>query len=137
VTAAENESTARRLVDVCINRVAPDRLGEFVAPSVVVHAATPGEAAVAVGLEELAGVLRCTRGAFPDLHVTVEDTVARGDRVVLRWTARGTHDAEWAGIPATGRRVTYGGIDLYRFEAGRIREWWRNDDFAYLVQQLE
>ena len=137
MTAADNESTARCFVDVCVNRADPDRLGEFVAPSVVVHAATPGEAADTLGLGELAGVLRRTRGVFPDLHVTVEDTVAQGDRVALRWTARGTHDAEWAGIPATGRRVTYGGIDLYRFEDGRIREWWRNDDFAYLAQQLE
>lgn len=137
MTAADNASAVRRFVDVCVNGAELSRLGEFVAGSVVIHAATAGAVPDTRGLEELTDVFRRMRTVFPDLHVTVEDTVAEGDRVALRWTARGTHDAEWAGIAATGRRVTFGGIDLYRFSGGRIQEWWRSEDFAYLVQQLE
>jgi steroid delta-isomerase-like uncharacterized protein len=137
VTPADNTSAACRFVDVCINGTELSRLGEFVTHGVVVHAGTTGGAPDTRGVEELADVFRRMRAVFPDLHVTVEDTVSEDDRVALRWTARGTHDAEWAGVPATGRRVTFGGIDLYRFSGGRIEEWWRSEDFAYLVQQLE
>jgi predicted ester cyclase len=51
------------------------------------------------------------------LHVTVEDVLGDGDRVAVRWNARGTHESEWLGIPPTGRRVVFGGMDLYRFRA--------------------
>jgi predicted ester cyclase len=74
---------------------------------------------------------------FGELHIAVADVVAEGDRVLIRWTARGVHAAEWFGIPATGRRVTVGGMDLYRFERSLIREWWRNADHLFLLQQLE
>jgi steroid delta-isomerase-like uncharacterized protein len=137
VTAAENKSVARRFVDACINGTGPGRLDDFVSAAVVVHAGTTGGAPDTRGLTELADVLARVRAVFPDLHVAVEDVVAEGDRVAVRWTARGTHAAEWLGIPATWRRVTFGGMDLFRFEGGRIGEWWRNEDFAYLVQQLE
>jgi steroid delta-isomerase-like uncharacterized protein len=74
--------------------------------------------------------------AFPDLRVTTEDLVAEGDRVVLRWSARGTHRGELGGIPATGKQVTLKGIDILRIENGRIAERWAEYDNLGLMQQL-
>jgi steroid delta-isomerase-like uncharacterized protein len=129
-------SLARSFVEVCVNADEVARLADFVAADVVVHAATPGGPPDTRGLPELTDVFRRVHAVFPDLYVTVEDVFGSGDRVAVRWTARGTHDAEWAGFPATGLRVTFGGIDIYRIEDGKIKEWWRNEDFAYLLQQL-
>jgi steroid delta-isomerase-like uncharacterized protein len=131
-----NEAVARLFIEACVNGAAMHRLAEFVAPEVVIHAGTTGGAPDTRGLPELADVLCLMQAVFPDFHVTVEDVFGTGDRVAMRWTARGTHEAEWAGVAPTGRRVVFGGIDIYRVDGGRIHEWWRNDDFAYLLQQL-
>jgi predicted ester cyclase len=136
MTGTDIKTTARQFLDICVNGDDLARLGEFVATDVEIHPATVFGPPDTRGLTELTGALRCIRGVFPDLHVTVEDVLGDADRVALRWTARGTHESEWLGIPPTGRRVVFGGMDLYRFEQGRICEWWRNEDFAYLTEQL-
>jgi steroid delta-isomerase-like uncharacterized protein len=64
------------------------------------------------------------RAALPDLRFSVDQQVAEGDRVVTGWTATGTHTGELMGIPGTGRRVTMAGVDIERFEDGKIVEVW-------------
>lgn len=135
--AAENKSVARDFNEVCLNGPHLDRLGDFVARDVIVHAGTPGEAAEIRGISELADVVRRTHEVLAGYCVTVLDVVAEGDRVLVRWTVEGTHASEWFGFPATHRPVRFGGMDLYRFDRGLIREWWRNEDHLYLLQQLE
>jgi steroid delta-isomerase-like uncharacterized protein len=76
------------------------------------------------------------RSAFPDLRVTTEDIIAEGDKVVLRWTARGTHRGELPGLPATGQEATLKGIDILRLAEGRIVERWAEYDNLGLLQQL-
>ncbi len=69
-------------------------------------------------------ILAAFRSAFPNLHLTTEDVVAEGDKVVSRWTARGTHQGDLMGIAPTGNRVTIKGIDVLRTAEGRIVERW-------------
>jgi steroid delta-isomerase-like uncharacterized protein len=76
------------------------------------------------------------RSAFPDLHFTIEDQFAEGDRVVVRWTARGTHKGELMGIPATGKPVVVTGIDIYHIHSGKAVESWANWDALGMMQQL-
>jgi steroid delta-isomerase-like uncharacterized protein len=76
------------------------------------------------------------RSAFPDLRVTTEDLIAEGDKVVLRWTARGTHEGDLPGVPATGKQATLKGIDILRLADGRIVERWAEYDNLGLLQQL-
>jgi steroid delta-isomerase-like uncharacterized protein len=76
------------------------------------------------------------RDAFPDVHITIEDQVAEGDRVVTRWTARGTHTGAFQGIPPTGKRGSMTGIDINRFADGKVVECWTNADDLGLLQQL-
>jgi steroid delta-isomerase-like uncharacterized protein len=76
------------------------------------------------------------RTAFPDLHFALEDVVSDGDRVVVRWTATGTHEAEFGGVPASGRKARWTGIDLVRLDEGRIVELWASADVAGLFEQL-
>ena len=83
---------------------------------------------------------RMEREAFPDKHFTVEDVIAKADKVVLRWSFRGTHAGEfWTPLgtaPATGKTLTLRATMTYRLEGGRIAEEWACIDWLDVVQQL-
>jgi steroid delta-isomerase-like uncharacterized protein len=74
--------------------------------------------------------------AFPDLHFTIEDMVAEGDKVVVRWIVRGTHRGTFQDIPPTGKAVTLTGISLFRVANGRGVEVWTDADYLGMLQQL-
>ena len=76
------------------------------------------------------------RSAFPDVHFTIEDLFAAGDKVVSRWTARGTHKGELMGIPATGKQVEVTGMDIDQVSGGKIVGSWNSWDALGLMQQL-
>lgn len=74
--------------------------------------------------------------AFPDLDVTVEDMIAEGDKVVARFTARGSHHGPLMGIPASGKQVQVTAIDILRFVNDKIVEHWGEADLLGLLQQI-
>jgi steroid delta-isomerase-like uncharacterized protein len=80
--------------------------------------------------------LGALRSAFPDVAVTVEDLLAEGDEVAVRWTWRGTQQGPFLGIPPTGEAVTGSGIGLFRIVNGRIVEDFVQEDTFGLLQQL-
>ena len=84
----------------------------------------------------LIGAARAYRDAFPDLRLTAEQTIAQGDHVAVRWTARGTHQGELFGIPATGKEAIVTGISFDRWANGKIVESWTKWDTLGLLQQL-
>ncbi|MGW2403076.1 ester cyclase [Streptomyces sp. NPDC001739] len=94
-------------------------IDEFVAPDLVFHAPVPMGA---TGAEALKRVWEVLLRAFPDLHVTVEETISEGDKVVSRNTVTGTHRGEYQGLPPTGKTVSYSEIFIFRFAGGRIVE---------------
>jgi steroid delta-isomerase-like uncharacterized protein len=73
-------------------------------------------------------VVSLYRGAFPDANITVEEQIAEGDEVVIRWTGRGTHQGELMGVPPSGNRVEVSGITIDRVSGGKIAETWANYD---------
>ncbi len=64
------------------------------------------------------------------------DVVTEDDRVVVRWTATGTQTGEFQGIAPTGKKVTWTGVNIYRFECGKIAEQWSELDGIGRLQQL-
>lgn len=74
--------------------------------------------------------------AFPDSRMPVDDIIAEGDRVAIRHTFRGTHQAPFQGIPATGKSVVVTGITTLRVQDGKVVEGWLNADMFGLLQQL-
>ena len=84
----------------------------------------------------LKGVISTYTGAFPDLKMTVNDILAEGDRVVVRWTAVGTNTGTMMGMPPTGKTSTVTGMLVNRFENGKIAESWGVWDKAGMLQQL-
>ena len=88
----------------------------------------------------LAALVANWQGQFdlvPDLAVTLEETVIAGDKVVGRFTYAGTHTRPFLGLPPTGRRFTFGTIDIWRVAGGRFVEHWDQVDFAGLARQLK
>jgi steroid delta-isomerase-like uncharacterized protein len=75
-------------------------------------------------------------GAFPDIKITVDDTVAADDKVVARWSAVMTHTGDHLGIPATNRQVRITGITIAQIKDGKIIRGWDNWDQLALMQQL-
>ena len=108
-------------------------LEEFLAPGFVFH--DPGMPE-ATDLASVKRFLANSYDAFPDLKSTIEDVVAAGDKVVLRYSSRMTHQRDYMGIPATGKELTSSGIAIYRIAAGKIQEEWALMDRLGLMQQL-
>lgn len=74
--------------------------------------------------------------AFPDVQTALEELIAEGDKVVLRWSFQGTHLGLYRAIPATGNRVNYTGIDIYKIVDGQIVSLVRETDNLAVRQQL-
>jgi steroid delta-isomerase-like uncharacterized protein len=88
------------------------------------------------GLEPFKQYLSMLLTAFPDLHVTIEDMIGEGDKVVVRFTFRGTHQGDLRSIPPTGKQVEVTGIDIICAANGKVVEEWANIDELGLMQQL-
>ncbi|HEX8845046.1 MAG TPA: ester cyclase [Pyrinomonadaceae bacterium] len=76
------------------------------------------------------------RGAFPDIRVTIEDTVAEGDKLAARWVGRMTHRGDHLGVPASGQAAEITGMCIVRIRDGQIVEAWNNFDMMGLMQQI-
>ena len=74
--------------------------------------------------------------AFPDLEVRIKELIAEGDRVVERLMLGGTHEGVFMGAAPTGKRVTWGFINIYRIEGGKVAEVWSEGDHLGLMQQI-
>jgi steroid delta-isomerase-like uncharacterized protein len=108
-------------------------LDALVARDVVSHNPTPG---LPPGLEGGKLAHRATLAAFPDLHYHIEDLVAEGDRVALRFTLHCTHQGEFMGLAPTGKEITLSGISIFRLADGKIVEHWAVQDGLALMIQL-
>lgn len=130
----QNKMLIRRAVEEVWNRGNYAVLDEIVARDFVIHAATPGDEIH--GPEGAERFLVMLRAAFPDIHFTIDDQFADGDRVATRWTARATHTGEFQGIPPTGKQISLTAIDIDRIADGKVVECWTNSDDLGLLQQL-
>jgi steroid delta-isomerase-like uncharacterized protein len=134
--ATSNKATFRRLHDAVNSgdvELISKMIDEVVEPDVLIGTPLPIEATGAQALKQVwATLLR----AYPDLHITVEDLIAEGDKVVCRNVVTGTHRGEYMGIPPTGRSVTYNEMIIVRFEGGRIAETWGVVDVLSQMRQL-
>jgi len=130
----ENKSILRRFSGAIFNEKTLDRADELVAHDYVDHDAVPGQAP---GLEGAKQKWAMFFSAVPDTRVAIQDMLAEGDRVVVRWTGEGTQHGTLMGVPPTGRRILIGGISIYRLAAdGKVAEDWEQWDKLGLLQQI-
>ncbi len=108
-------------------------LDDIVAPNLISHSGIPG---LPGGLEGGKMVHMMFMSAFPDGHVTIEDLVAEGDKVVERFTFSGTNQGSFMGAPPTGKHITASGMSIFRIADGKIVEHWGENDTMGVMQQL-
>ena len=134
MTTQQNKELVRRYVENVLNQGDLAEADELVAPDAVMyHAGAPGPIR---GLDAIKLFVTAFRVSFPDLRSPLEDMVAEGDRVMVRFTWSGTQRGDFQGIPPTRRRFTVTGSGLYRIQDGKIAEVWAEFDTLALLTQL-
>jgi steroid delta-isomerase-like uncharacterized protein len=128
----QNKTLARRWFEDLFSGGNLDAANEILSAEFVDHLTHEEER----GLEELKHYVTIYRTAFPDIQDTLEQIVAEGDKVVIRWTSRGTHQGEFMGVAPTGRLVTFTGMRLFRIAENKIAESWVNIDERGMQEQL-
>jgi len=132
MTVEENEAIIRRFFEEIWNKGELDQIDKFFASNYVAH----GSTYPVHGPEGAKQVVIFYRTGFPNGHVTIEDIIAQGDKVVTRWTAQGTHTGEMRDIPPNGKQATVTGITIHRIASGKIVESWTSWDDLGELQQL-
>ena len=137
MSLGESEAIARRYYAEAHNTrdldVVEDLVEELLAPDFVHHDPFPGMSPDREGTKQSFALFRT---AFPDAEFKIEEVVAGEDKAAVRWTLRGTHEGEWLGIPATGRRFGIPGMHMIRMRGGKIVEEWRSADRLGMLTQL-
>jgi len=128
MSVEENKAFVQRYVEEPWNKGNVDALDELCGPNFSLR----GQ-----GVEPFKAVITEFRTSFPDLHFTVEEMIAEGDKVAYRWTARGTHQGEYAGIAPTGKTITATGITIIRIVDGKVVEDRFESNVPSIREQLE
>lgn len=127
------KTAARNFIEKGLNQKDLSAFETYFSPDLTDHALPPG---LPSGLEGRKIFASALLAAFPDLQVAVEDLVAEGEKLVTRYSVRGTHKGDLMGIPATGKEISITGIAIDRFENGQSVEHWEIIDQLGLMQQL-
>lgn len=136
VQETSNKAAFRRVLDASNTHdgeLISKTIDDVFHSDVVIQTPLPIELA---GTQAIKEVYTTLHRAFPDLHITVEDMVEEGDKVVCRNLVTGTHHGEYMGAPPTGNRVIYNEIFILRFADGRIAETWGVVDVLSQMRQL-
>jgi predicted ester cyclase len=132
-TTDANKDTVRRLYAAF---AALDRTGmeALLAPDFRAHGMPPGCSPDIDGLEESAALMHA---GLHECRNEIEDLIAEGDRVAVRYTTRAVHGGTLFGVPPSGRQITMTGIELYRVVDGRVVEMWAEGDASELFAAAE
>ena len=128
----ENKANVRRIFDEAFNMGNTSLINEIIAADYIDHSPIP---APVPGPEGFAKRTTTLRAAFVK-EVVFGVFLAESDMVAFTWTFNGIHHGPFAGVPATGKKVTLSGINIERFKDGKIVEHWSHFDLAGLVKQI-
>jgi steroid delta-isomerase-like uncharacterized protein len=131
----ENAKLVHRWFEEVWNQAREETINELFASDAVAYGL--GETDVDVqGPAQFKTFFHNFRTTFPDIHITIEDTIADGDKVTVRLVLEGTHQGDGLGIPPTGRRVRVAGIVIAKITGGQIVAGWNSWDQLGLLRQL-
>jgi steroid delta-isomerase-like uncharacterized protein len=133
MSTEDNLALVHRYLDEVVNTGNLDAARTLFATDHIAHYA--GFPAVN-GHEDWKQLTAMSYTGFPDIHTTFEDEMAVGDKVVVRYTVRATHQGAFMNMLATGKPVQYTGIAIFRVADGKIAEQWQEADALGMMQQL-
>lgn len=129
----QNKEIVRRVYTEVQDTGNLSAIDNLFAADVVVHDPFMGEVR---GIEAYRQLTAFFQNAFPGHKTKLDVTIAEGDYVVVYHTHFATQNGEFMGLPPTGKQVVVPGLEMYRFQNGKIAEFWRHDDDAGLMRQL-
>jgi steroid delta-isomerase-like uncharacterized protein len=133
---AANKAAATRLFTSAWNNGDFAVLDELIPMDALDHSTIPGKSPEK-GPASFKSIIGMFRSAIPDIHLTIEDELAEGNKVAHRWTLSGTHTGTpLFGVPAKGEKLTFAGTTIVRIENGKVKERWSNVDEMSLARQL-
>ncbi|MDQ6748736.1 MAG: ester cyclase [Candidatus Dormibacteraeota bacterium] len=128
-----NKAVARRYYEEVLTGGNVDALDHLAAEDYIEHDPFPGQGNGRADLKARVGYLL---SAFSPLSFNIEDVIAEGDKVVVRWKNAGTHSGNFMGIPATSKQFSVAGVDIHVVRDGRLAEHWHVVDQFSQMQQL-
>jgi steroid delta-isomerase-like uncharacterized protein len=131
-----NEDLQKKLlwyVDELWNKHNLGVIDEMVLPNFVDHTLPPGTPQGPEGQRQFA---QAYLTGIPDCQIEFHETIGDSNTVIIRWTARGTHSGDLAGIPASGKQMILPGLTLWRFQDGKFIECWNVFNQLILLQQI-
>lgn len=133
MSTEDDKTLMRRFIEEVFNKKNMAAIDEFIAPDHVDHTLPPFLPTTPEGTKRAIAMFLT---AFPDVHLTIDDMIAEGDKVVTRYTSRGAQKGTFMGIPPTGKQMTVSSIIIARIADGKIVEEWGLDDQMGMLQQL-
>lgn len=127
-----NKALAKRWFEEVWNKSRREAIAEMLAPEAMVHEA--GQASR--GPEGFYPFFDRMQAAFSDIHVTIHDALAEGDRVCLRWSCSMKHTGDGFGIPPTGKQLQITGISIVQIAGSQLVQGWQNWDMMALMEQI-
>jgi steroid delta-isomerase-like uncharacterized protein len=130
----QNKTTVERIFTEFVNQANEATFDELVDANLKEHEQLPpGFEQSSEGVKQM---FRAFRGGFPDLNFKIDQLIAADDKVVIRLTVTGTHEGQFMNMPATGKKVSYSVIDIFRLANGKIIEHWGISDNLTMMTQL-
>lgn len=126
----DNKRIVRAFIDAAFNRHEADKAAEYMTTDIKWHGGTLG---TVDGRDNFVGLIGAIVAALPDLTNIEQDIIAERDIVSVRAVVEGTHKGDLLGIPASGKRVKWDAVDVYRIADGKIAEEWAADDLLAFV----
>ncbi len=135
-TLEANKTLIKRWFEEVWNNGRAEAIDEMLAEGAVCHGLADQEGKTVRGPADFRPFHQTFRGAFPDITVVVDETVAEADLVVARCTVRGKHVGDHLGVAPSNAQVEFTGIAMGRVEDGKFVETWNNFDFLTMNQQM-
>lgn len=137
MTESPNKQVYRRFVEEVINKGNISVIPELYHDDYVDHTAPPGAPKNLSVFDQVSAIPKMFRGAFPDVHFTIEDMSEEGDWVATRVTGRAQHIGRpFMGVPPSGWRVAWSSLGMFRLQDGKIIEHYGAPDLLGLREQI-
>ena len=133
-TTDQNKQVVQAFVEECWNQGNLNKASDYLTDQVRFH--DPAFPHLNAGIQNIKNHIETCRKAFPDLRITVDDSIAERNEVVHHWKASGTHRGSFLGMQPTQRKVTIDGTSIYRLEGPKIAEAHANWNLASMMEQL-
>lgn len=131
-----NKQLMRRWFEEVWNQRKESAIEAMLTPGCRAHGVGEGGGTL-IGPEGFKTFYRAFSSAFPDMHITIDDLIAEGDKVAVRWTGKMTHLGDGLGFPATGKKAGVEGTTIVIVKDGRIDEGWNHLDMTGLITKLK